>query len=75
MQRWNLLWRGCAAGAGRMGGGVLPLCLGLQIKQRNNIDKGNDELAFGGCRFIFRHNNQMIVKVSNEGNDGEDARP
>ena len=38
-------------------------------------ERGNNELALGGCHFIFRHNNQLIVGVSNGRNDGEDARP
>ncbi len=37
-------------------------------------ERGNDELALGDRRFIFRHNNQSIVGVSNERDDGEDAR-
>ncbi len=32
-------------------------------------------MAIGSCCFIFRHNNQLIVGVSNGRGDGEDAGP
>jgi hypothetical protein len=55
-------------------GGVLSLCSGLQIEQQNKEERGNNELALGDPRFIFRHNNQSIVGVGGGRDDGEDAR-
>ena len=42
----------------------------MQQKERGNI-----ELALGGCCIIFRHNNLSIVIVSDGRDDGEDAWP
>jgi hypothetical protein len=56
-------------------GGVLSLCLGLQIEQLNKKERGNIELALGGCCITFRHNNLSIVIVSDGRDDGEDAWP
>jgi hypothetical protein len=41
-------------------GEVLSLCLGRQIEQRNKKERGNNKLALGSHRFIFRCNNQLI---------------
>ncbi len=61
---------------GRAGayGGVLPLCLGWQIEWQNKEERRNNELALDGCCFIFRHNIQSIVGVSNGRDDGGDVR-
>jgi hypothetical protein len=37
--------------------------------------RGNNELALGARRFIFRCNNPQIVGGSNGGDDGEDVQP
>ncbi len=59
---WSI-WGGC--------------CLFIRGCKSNNDTKksGNNELVLGGCRFILRHNNQLIFGVSNGKDDGEDARP
>ncbi len=62
-QQWKYYGEGGWGGAYE---GLLSLHLGLQIEQWNKKERRNNELALGGCRFIFRHNNQLIVKVSNQ---------
>jgi hypothetical protein len=62
-------------GRGGAFGGVLSLCSGLQIEQLNKKERGNNELALSGHRFMFRHNNPLIVQISNGRDDGEDTWP
>ncbi len=59
------------SGSERMGG----CCLFVQDCKLNRKERGNNELALDGHCFIFRHNNQLIVGVSNGRDDGGDARP
>jgi hypothetical protein len=61
-------------GRGGLYGEVLSLHSGLQIEPLNKKERGNNELALGCHRFIFRHNNQSIVGVSNGRDDGWAAR-
>jgi hypothetical protein len=59
---WRRVWGGC--------------CLFLWGCKLNDETKkrGKNELALGGHCFIFRHNKQLIVGVSNGRDDGEVAR-
>jgi hypothetical protein len=41
---------------------------GIKEERKNNV------LASGGCCFIFRHNNQPLVRGSDGGYYGVDAR-